>query len=94
MEEEKKTMEVARDGSTIIPTPKWVLVVRIFQFILSLLVVIMAGWFIHSLYLDALGFAIACVSYSHLLSILPDSRSPILLSLTNSFPQYRQYSPG
>lgn len=57
--------EVAKDGSTVIVMPTWVLVVRILQFILSIIILGCAAWFIHGLYLNALGFAIACVSGPH-----------------------------
>lgn len=53
---------MGKDGKTIIPTPTWVLVARIFQLVLSIIVVGGAGWFIHGLYEDSLGFAIVCVS--------------------------------
>lgn len=53
---------MANDGKTIIPTPTWVLVVRILQIIISLIVIGISGWFIHGLYLSSLGFAIVCVS--------------------------------
>ena len=49
-----------KSGYTVIPTPKWVLVLRIFQIIMSVITVAMAGWWIHSLYRDALGFVIVC----------------------------------
>lgn len=54
---------MAKDGKTIIATPVWVFVVRIFQFILSLIVMGCAAWFIHGLYLSSLGFAVVCVSH-------------------------------
>ncbi|KAK8113708.1 hypothetical protein PG999_005777 [Apiospora kogelbergensis] len=51
-----------KHGYEIIPTPVWVLVVRIFQIVLSVIAIGLAGWWIHGLYLNELGFVIACVS--------------------------------
>lgn len=48
--------ENGTSGSTVIPTPPLVLVPRIFQIIVSVIAVGMAGGCIHGLFLDALGF--------------------------------------
>ncbi|KAI0128767.1 hypothetical protein BJ170DRAFT_345341 [Xylariales sp. AK1849] len=53
-----------KHGAEIIRTPVWVLVVRIFQFILSLIVVGAAAWFIHGYYMPSLGFAIVCALFT------------------------------
>jgi hypothetical protein len=51
-----------RTGKTVIATPTWVLVVRIFQIIISLIVIGMSGWWVHGLYADQVGFAIvSCI---------------------------------
>ncbi|KAH6654295.1 hypothetical protein BKA67DRAFT_658602 [Truncatella angustata] len=55
---------MANDGKAIIPTPTWVLIVRVFQVILSLIVIGGSGWFIHSLYLPSLAFAIVCTLFT------------------------------
>lgn len=47
-----------KNGYTVIPTPPWVLVLRIFQIIVSLIAASMAEWWIHGLYLNVLGFVI------------------------------------
>ncbi|KAK9425805.1 hypothetical protein SUNI508_12865 [Seiridium unicorne] len=60
---------MANDGKTVIPTPTWVLVARIFQFILSLIVVGASGWFIHGLYLSSLGFAIVCSLFTWIIFV-------------------------
>ncbi|KAK7924159.1 hypothetical protein PG985_006213 [Apiospora marii] len=58
-----------KHGYEIIPTPVWVLVVRIFQIILSVLAIGIAGWWIHGLYLDPLGFVIACCVFTWIVSL-------------------------
>ncbi|KAK8088615.1 hypothetical protein PG997_003576, partial [Apiospora hydei] len=58
-----------KHGYEIIPTPVWVLVVRIFQIVLSILAVGMAGWWIHGLYLNELGFVIACCVFTWIVSL-------------------------
>jgi hypothetical protein len=49
-------------GYTVIQTPIWVLVIRIFQIILAIICLGASGYWIHGYYMDSLGFAIACVS--------------------------------
>ncbi|KAK8050018.1 hypothetical protein PG994_011748 [Apiospora phragmitis] len=58
-----------KHGSEIIPTPVWVLVVRIFQIVLSIIALGMAGWWIHGLYLNELGFVIACCVFTWIVSL-------------------------
>ena len=53
---------VKKSGQTIIPTPMWVMVVRIVQIVLSLVVLGISAWWIHGLYANPVGFAIVCVS--------------------------------
>ncbi|ETS80398.1 hypothetical protein PFICI_07927 [Pestalotiopsis fici W106-1] len=60
---------MANDGKTVIPTPTWVLVARIFQLVLSIIVVGGAGWFIHGLYEDSLGFAIVCSLFTWIIFV-------------------------
>jgi hypothetical protein len=51
----------ARDGKEIIATPTWVLVVRVFQLIFSIIVIGASGWLLHGYYFPTLGFAVLCV---------------------------------
>ncbi|KAI4599768.1 hypothetical protein KJ359_001504 [Pestalotiopsis sp. 9143b] len=60
---------MGKDGKTIIPTPTSVLVARIFQLVLSVIVVGGAGWFIHGLYEDSLGFAIVCSLFTWIIFV-------------------------
>ncbi|KAI1426048.1 hypothetical protein F5Y12DRAFT_713495 [Xylaria sp. FL1777] len=52
-------MSSVKKGEVLIPTPRWFLGVRIAQIIVSLVIVALAGFFIHGYYADALGIAIA-----------------------------------
>ncbi|TGJ83141.1 hypothetical protein E0Z10_g5640 [Xylaria hypoxylon] len=52
-------MESVKKGETVIPTPSWFLGVRIAQIIFSLIIVALAGYWIHGYYADPLGIAIA-----------------------------------
>ncbi|KAF2964996.1 hypothetical protein GQX73_g8564 [Xylaria multiplex] len=52
-------MESVRKGETLIPTPRWFIGLRIAQIVISLIIVALAGFFIHGYYADALGVAIA-----------------------------------
>jgi hypothetical protein len=45
----------------IIATPIWVLVVRVFQFLLALIILGLSGTLIHQAYLDENGLALAIV---------------------------------
>lgn len=45
----------------IIVTPMWMLIVRFFQFLLSIIILGLAGWTIHGAYIETLGLAIAIV---------------------------------
>lgn len=45
----------------IIKTPIWMLVIRVFQFLLALIIVGLAGTLIHQAYLDEEGLALAIV---------------------------------
>lgn len=58
-----------KHGYEIIPTPAWVLVARIFQIIFSIIAIGIAGWWIHGLYLNELGFVIACVVFTWIVSL-------------------------
>ncbi|KAK8055824.1 hypothetical protein PG993_001051 [Apiospora rasikravindrae] len=58
-----------KHGYEIIPTPVWVLVVRIFQIVLSVIAIGIAGWWIHGLYLNELGFVIACCVFTWIVSL-------------------------
>ncbi|KAK8082540.1 hypothetical protein PG996_001321 [Apiospora saccharicola] len=58
-----------KHGYEIIPTPAWVLVARIFQIIFSIIAIGIAGWWIHGLYLDSLGFVIACSVFTWIVSL-------------------------
>ncbi|KAH7038051.1 uncharacterized protein B0I36DRAFT_359663 [Microdochium trichocladiopsis] len=58
-----------RPGSDVIPTPIWVMVVRIFQVVLSFVVLGCCGAFVHWLYSDQLGFAIICSLFTWIISI-------------------------
>lgn len=53
--------EANKRGETIIPTPKWFIVLRVLQIVFALIAVAMSGWWIHGLYYDELGFVIVCV---------------------------------
>ncbi|RWA14223.1 hypothetical protein EKO27_g860 [Xylaria grammica] len=52
-------MASARKGEILIPTPKWFIGLRIAQIVISLIIVALAGFFIHGYYADSLGLAIA-----------------------------------
>ncbi|KAI1354502.1 hypothetical protein F5Y01DRAFT_273014 [Xylaria sp. FL0043] len=52
-------MESVKKGEVLIPTPKWFIGLRIAQIVISLIIVALAGFFIHGYYADALGVAIA-----------------------------------
>jgi hypothetical protein len=54
-------MESVKKGQTLIPTPKWFIGLRVAQIVVSLLIVALAGAFIHGAYADSLGVAIASV---------------------------------
>ncbi|KAI1640988.1 hypothetical protein F4809DRAFT_637119 [Biscogniauxia mediterranea] len=62
-------MDATRKGQTLIPTPKWFIALRIFQIVFALVVVAMAGWWIHGLYYDALGFAIVCGLFTWIIAL-------------------------
>ncbi|KAI5926466.1 hypothetical protein F4810DRAFT_539784 [Camillea tinctor] len=53
-------MDPTRKGQTLIPTPKWFIALRVLQIVFALVVVALAGWWVHGLYYDTLGFAIVC----------------------------------
>ncbi|RYP64251.1 hypothetical protein DL769_006731 [Monosporascus sp. CRB-8-3] len=61
-------MEAVKSGETIVPTPVWVLVVRIAQIVLSLIVIGLAGWWIHGLYANPLGFTVVCCIFTWIIS--------------------------
>jgi hypothetical protein len=52
-------MESVRKGERLIPTPRWFIGIRVAQIVVSLIVVALAGYFIHGAYADPLGVAIA-----------------------------------
>ncbi|KAI3343628.1 hypothetical protein F4824DRAFT_15289 [Ustulina deusta] len=52
-------MEAVKKGEVVIPTPRWFIGLRIAQIVISLIIVALAGFFIHGYYTDALGVAIA-----------------------------------
>ncbi|KAI1823538.1 hypothetical protein F4861DRAFT_313282 [Xylaria intraflava] len=52
-------MESVKHGKTLIPTPKWFIGLRVAQIVVSLVIVALAGFFIHGFYADPLGLAIA-----------------------------------
>lgn len=54
-------MESVKKGEVLIPTPKWFIGLRVAQIVVSLVIVALAGFFIHGYYHDALGIAIASV---------------------------------
>ncbi len=54
-------MEAVKRGEVVIPTPRWFIGLRIAQIVISLIIVALAGFFIHGYYTDALGVAIASV---------------------------------
>lgn len=58
-----------KNGQTIIPTPTWVLVVRVGQILLSIISLGLSGWWVHGLYANPLGFAIVCVCFQSSLTI-------------------------
>lgn len=58
-----------KHGYEIIPTPVWVMVVRIIQIVLSVIAIGLAGWWIHGLYLNELGFVIACCVFTWIISL-------------------------
>ncbi|KAI0602955.1 hypothetical protein F4775DRAFT_598129 [Biscogniauxia sp. FL1348] len=62
-------MDATRKGQTLIPTPKWFIALRVFQIVFALVVVAMAGWWIHGLYYDALGFAIVCGLFTWIIAL-------------------------
>ncbi|KAI1367172.1 hypothetical protein F5Y08DRAFT_299045 [Xylaria arbuscula] len=52
-------MESVKKGEVLIPTPRWFIGLRIAQIVISLVIVALAGFFIHGYYYDSLGIAIA-----------------------------------
>ncbi|KXJ94623.1 hypothetical protein Micbo1qcDRAFT_221130 [Microdochium bolleyi] len=57
-----------RPGSELIPTPIWIMIVRIFQITLSLIVLGLCGAFMKFLYSEALGFAVICCIFTWVIS--------------------------
>lgn len=55
------TNEKGATADHIIATPIWVLVVRVFQFLLALIILGLSGALIHQAYLDENGLALAIV---------------------------------
>lgn len=65
------TVEKGDGPAHIIVTPIWVLVIRVFQFLLALIILGLSANLIHQAYLDEFGLALAIVSSQHLpLSVL------------------------
>lgn len=70
-----------KSGQTVIPTPTWVLAVRICQIILSIITLGLAGWWIHGLYANPVGFAIVCVCLLLLhFPLIPQARTCVIWS--------------
>lgn len=63
------------DAGHVLKTPIWILVVRGFQFLFSLIIVGLVGTLIHDAYLDEEGLALAMVC-----SQRPAPRSSLLLT--------------
>lgn len=49
-------------GDHVLKTPIWIVVIRVFQFLISLIVTGLAGSLMHDAYLDEHGLAVATVS--------------------------------
>ncbi|KAI1265204.1 hypothetical protein F5Y18DRAFT_61684 [Xylariaceae sp. FL1019] len=62
-------MESVRKGKTLIPTPKWFIGLRVAQIVISLIVVALAGFFIHGYYADCLGFAIVSGLFTWIIAV-------------------------
>ncbi|KAI0006482.1 hypothetical protein F4779DRAFT_629828 [Xylariaceae sp. FL0662B] len=63
-------MEAPRkSGKAVIPTPAWFIALRVFQFIVALVIVALTGWWIHGLYYDELGFVIVCGLFTWIIAI-------------------------
>ncbi|CAJ2507081.1 Uu.00g082670.m01.CDS01 [Anthostomella pinea] len=62
-------MEDVKKGERLIPTPKWFIALRVLQIVIAVVVVGLAGWWIHGLYYDALGFAIFCGLFTWIIAL-------------------------
>ncbi|KAI3336857.1 hypothetical protein HD806DRAFT_19838 [Xylariaceae sp. AK1471] len=62
-------MESLKKGQTLIPTPKWFIGLRVAQIIVSLIIVALAGAFIHGAYADPLGVAIASGIFTWIIAL-------------------------
>ncbi|KAI8626909.1 hypothetical protein F5Y19DRAFT_478121 [Xylariaceae sp. FL1651] len=62
-------MESVKKGETLIPTPKWFIGLRVAQIVVSLIIVALAGIFIHGYYADPLGFAIASSIFTWIIAL-------------------------
>ncbi|KAI1384830.1 uncharacterized protein F4822DRAFT_374426 [Hypoxylon trugodes] len=58
-----------RTGATLIPTPTWFIALRVLQIVFSLVAVAMAGWWIHGLYEDELGFVIVSGLFTWIIAV-------------------------
>ncbi|KAI2642504.1 hypothetical protein GGS21DRAFT_498188 [Xylaria nigripes] len=62
-------MESVKNGKTLIPTPKWFIGLRIAQIVVSLVIVGLAGVFVHGYYDDPLGIAIASGVFTWIIAL-------------------------
>jgi len=61
--------ESVKKGETLIATPKWFIGIRVAQILVSIIVVGLAGFWIHGAYFDSLGLAIAAGIFTWIVAL-------------------------
>lgn len=56
------TIPTVEGAPHVLKTPVWVLVVRVFQIIISIVILGLAAWIINGAYIDSAGLSLAVVS--------------------------------